>query len=175
MQAEIKTQPQQEETDPALASLETTLISDIIQNLDSLEEKTKGKKGEETIELRTKQLCLAKILVNVYCKNIFYLIKAHTMLGISYIDIEYFEQAQEHLLCAFKLIENLTHENNVALKEFQVKILINLSKCYLENGKAAAALSISEKCLKINEALVGEDHISNADMLYVLARVSKIK
>jgi len=134
------------EIDPAISSLDTTVINDILKSIDSFEEKIKGKTGEEVIEMRTRQLCLSKILVNIYSKDIFYLIKGYTMLGISYIDKGYIEQAQEHLFNAFKLIENLSdNSNNITLKEFQVKILINLLK--------------------------GEDHLSNADMLFVLARV----
>jgi tetratricopeptide (TPR) repeat protein len=161
-----------EANDPAMASLDITIINDMIENIESLEKKCKAKKGEDVIEMRTRQLCLSKILVNVYEKDIFHLIKGFTLLGISYIDIGFFEQAQEHLLSAFKLIENLTDAKNIFLKEYQIKILINLSKCYLENGKANAALSISEKCLKINETLLGENHITNADILFVLVRVN---
>jgi len=100
-----------------------------------------------------------------------YLIKAYTQLGISYLDINYFEQAQEHLLNAFKLNENITDDLSISNKEYQIKILINLAKCYMENDKLTAALAISQKSLKINQTLLGEDHVSNGDIYYVLAKV----
>lgn len=44
-------------------------------------------------------------------------------------------------------------------------------RCYLENNKISPALSITEKSLKMNQTLFGEDHVSNADIYYVLAKV----
>ena len=73
--------------------LETSIINEILQNLDILDNKCRGKVGEEIIEMRIKQLAYSKLLFNIYGKEIMYLIKAYTQLGISYIDISYFEQA----------------------------------------------------------------------------------
>jgi len=158
---------------PATLFLENTIINEMIQNFDTLDIRCRGKVGEDIVEMRIKQLAYSKILYNVYGKDIMYLIKGYTQLGVSYIDIGYFEQAQEHLLNAFKFIENINDEVNITSKEYQIKILINLAKCYLENGKVNAALSICEKSLKINQTLMGDDHISNADIFYVLAKVIK--
>jgi len=151
--------------------LENTIISEMIQNLDILDNKCRGKIGEDIVEMRIKQLAFSKILYNVYGKDIMYLIKAYTLLGVAYIDINYFEQAQEHLLSAFKLIENLNDDMSISSKEFQIKILINLAKCYLENGRTEPAISICEKSLKINQTLMGIDHVSNGDIYYVLSKV----
>lgn len=98
-------------------------------------------------------------------------LKSLNLVRLAYIDINYFEQAQEHLLNAFKLNENVSQDLNVSSKEYQIKILINLAKCYLENNKVSAALSITEKSLKMNQTLFGEEHVSNADIFYVLAKV----
>ena len=57
------------------------------------------------------------------------------------------------------------------MKEYQIKILINLAKCYLENEKLESALQISERSLKMNQTLFGENHISNEDIYYVLTKV----
>jgi len=156
---------------PATAFLENSIVNEMIQNIDTIDMQCRGKIGEEIVEQRIKQLAYSKILFNVYGKDIMYLIKAFTQLGVSYIDINYFEQAQEHLLNAFKLVENLNDDVRLSSKEYQIKILINLAKCYLENGKTNAALSICEKSLKINQTLMGDDHVSNADIYYVLAKV----
>jgi tetratricopeptide (TPR) repeat protein len=153
--------------------LENTIISEMIQNLDILDNKCRGKIGEDIVEMRIKQLAFSKILFNVYGKDIMYLIKAFTLLGVAYIDINYFEQAQEHLLSAFKLIENINDDMSISSKEFQIKILINLAKCYLENGRTEPAISICEKSLKINQTLMGKDHVSNGDIYYVLSKVNK--
>ena len=152
--------------------LEISVISEILQTIDQIESRCKGQVGEDIVNERIKQVAYAKILCNVYNKDITYLIKAYTQLGIAYYDINYFEQAQEHLLNAFKLNENLSDEDNLNMKEYQIKILINLAKCYLENEKLEAALQISERSLKMNQTLFGENHISNADIYYVLAKIN---
>ena len=152
--------------------LEISVISEILQTIDQIESRCKGQIGEDIVNERIKQVAYAKILCNVYNKDITYLINAYTQLGIAYYDINYFEQAQEHLLNAFKLNENLSDEDNLNMKEYQIKILINLAKCYLENDKLEAALQISERSLKMNQTLFGENHISNADIYYVLAKVN---
>ena len=152
--------------------LEISVISEILQTIDQIESRCKGQVGEDIVNERIKQVAYAKILCNVYNKDITYLIKAYTQLGIAYYDINYFEQAQEHLLNAFKLNENLSDEDNLNMKEYQIKILINLAKCYLENEKLEAALQISERSLKMNQTLFGENDISNADIYYVLAKVN---
>jgi len=157
---------------PQTNFLEVSVINEIIQNYEQIESKCKGQYGEEIVNERIKQVAYAKILCNVYNKDITYLIKAYAQLGIAYLDIEFFEQAQEHLLNAFKLNENLSDEDNLNMKEYQIKILINLSKCYLENDKLEAALQISQRSLKMNQTLFGESHVSNADIYYVLAKIN---
>lgn len=151
--------------------LEISLIAEIIQTIEQIDSKCKGQVGEEIVNERIKQVAYSKLLCKVYNKDVTYLIKAYAQLGIAYLDINYFDQAQEHLLNAFKLNENLSDESNLNMKEFQIKILVNLSKCYLENDKENAALQICERSLKMNKTLFGEDHISNADIYYVLAKI----
>jgi tetratricopeptide (TPR) repeat protein len=151
--------------------LEVSVINEIVQNYEQIDIRCKGCIGEDIVDLRIKQLTYSKILCNVYSKDTFYLIKAYTQLGIAYFDINYFEQAQEHLLNAFKLNENFNDDVSLLNKEYQIKILINLSKCYMENDKLSAALAICQKSLKMNQTLLGEDHLSNADIFYVLAKV----
>ena len=53
---------------------------------------------------------------------------SYLIFRLAYIDITYFEQAQEHLLNAFKLNENVSQDLNMSSKEYQIKILINLAK-----------------------------------------------
>ena len=154
--------------------LEVSVISEIFQTIDQIESRCKGQVGEDIVNERIKQVAYAKILCNVYNKDITYLIKAYTQLGIAYYDINYFEQAQEHLLNAFKLNENLSDEDNLIMKEYQIKILINLSKCYLEDskGRLDIAQQISEKSLSMNKKFFGEDHVSNADIYYILSKIN---
>ena len=151
--------------------LEGSVVSEIIQTIDEIDEKCKGKSGEDIVDERINQLAYSKILCNVYNKDVIYLIKAHANLGIAYLDIEYYEQAQDHLLTAFKLNENLDDDEDLNMKEYQIKILINLSKCYLETDKLDAAFQISTRSLKMNKTLFGDSHISNADIYYVLAKI----
>ena len=63
----------------------------------------------------------------------------------------------------------MSSDDNMSMKEYQIKILINLSKCYLESGKLETAQQISERSLLMNKTLFGEDHVSYADIYYVLA------
>ena len=169
---DIRQNEQQNLNEPQMDFLEVSVISEIIQMIEQIESKCKGQVGEDIVNERIKQVAYAKILCNVYGKDITYLIKAYAALGIAYFDIEYYEQAQEHLLNAFKLNENLSEESNLDMKEFQIKILINLSKCYLENDNLQSALQISERSLKMNQTLFGENHISNGDIYYVLAKIN---
>ena len=152
--------------------LEISIINEMLQIMDQIDTNCKGKIGEDIVNERVEQLAYAKLLCNIYNKDITYLIKAYANLGIAYLDIEYYEQAQEHLLNAFKLNENNSQEDNLSMKEFQIKILVNLSKCYLENDKLDAAKQISERSLIMNQTLFGNDHISNADIYYVLSKVN---
>lgn len=161
-----------QENEPQIDFLEVSVISEIIQIVEQIDSKCKGQVGEDIVNERIKQLAYSKILCNVYGKDITYLIKAYTSLGIAYLDIEYYEQAQEHLLNAFKLNENLSNNDNLSMKEYQVKILINLSKCYLENNKLETAQKICERSLLMNKTLFGEDHVSNADIFYILAKIN---
>ena len=151
--------------------LESTVINEMIQNLEVLEDKCKSANLEEIVEHRIRQLAYSKILCSVYEKDITYLIKAYTNLSMAYLEISYFEQAQEHILKALQMYENINDDLGIATKEYQIKILIILAKCYMENSKLAAALAICQKCLKMNQTLLGEDHVSNADIIYVLANV----
>ncbi len=162
------------ENNPQLDFLEVSVISEIIHIVEQIDSKCKGQVGEDIVNERIKQLAYSKILSLVYGKDITYLIKAYTDLGIAYLDIEYYEQAQEHLLSAFKLNENISNDDNLSMKEYQIKILINLSKCYLEDskGRLDIALQISEKSLSMNKKLFGEDHVSNADIYYILSRIN---
>ena len=167
---EIRQAPIQD-NEPQIDFLEVSVISEIIQIVEQIDSKCKGQIGEDIVNERIKQLAYSKILCNVYGKDITYLIKAYTNLGIAYLDIEYYEQAQEHLLNAFKLNENLSSDDNMSMKEYQIKILINLSKCYLEDskGRLDIAQQISEKSLSMNKKFFGEDHVSNADIYYILS------
>lgn len=152
--------------------LETQVVNEIIQNIEQLDLKCKNSTGDEAVDLRIRALAYSKILYNVYSKDITFLIKGYTNLAIAYIEIEYFEQAQEHLIQAFKLNENINDDVSITNKEYQIKILINLAKCYMENDKLTAGLAICQKSLKMNQTLLGEDHVSNADIYYVLSKIN---
>lgn len=164
---EHQEQPKEQETD----FIETSIIGDIYKNIENLENQiTENQTEDFVIESRVKQLTYSKLLVNIYQKDVFFLIKSHTNLGISYLNFKYFEQAQEHLLNAFKLNDQYEGNEEKSVKDMQILILTHLSKSYLELKKLSPALNISEKCLKMNISINGEDHVSNTDIYYILAR-----
>jgi tetratricopeptide (TPR) repeat protein len=151
--------------------IELAVVRDILQKLQDIESSCEGKVGEDIIEQRTKQLALAKILCKVYHKDQNLLIRAHCELGIAYLDMEYIEQAKEHLINAFQLNENPSIEDTYSMKEYQLKIMVHLSKCYYDEKNYSIALEICEHTLKTNQKLFGENHLSNGDLYYMLGKV----
>ncbi|MCQ2821249.1 MAG: tetratricopeptide repeat protein [archaeon] len=174
--------------------LEISVVPEISQKIEQIETNCEGETGENVVEERIKQLAYAKILCTVYNKDNFILIKAYTELGIAYLDINYCQQARDHLLTALSLNETKSETNTESnLKEFQIKILINLSKAYLLPDKSLktpetdkekkqfeedsltktkTALQIADKCLKMNQKINGVDHISNVDIFYIMAKAN---
>lgn len=182
--------------------LENSIINDIIKNIENINNECLEKKGDIAIELRIRQLAYSKLLVSVYDKDNSYLTIAHLKLGTIYFENGYYEQAQEHLSNAFKLnessssnyhnsqlindqeqsetISNDRHKDiNIdkytnETKELQIVILINLAKTYIELKKIQPALSISDKCLSMNQSFKGEEDVSNADIYYLLAKGNEL-
>ena len=76
-----------QENEPQIDFLEVSVISEIIQIVEQIDSKCKGQIGEDIVNERIKQLAYSKILCNVYGKDITYLIKVYTNLGIEYLDI----------------------------------------------------------------------------------------
>ena len=157
---------------PMKHTLDSEIVNNIMEKIRNIQEKCEGKTSEETLNDRKDQLAYAKIITNIYNKDIKFLIEAHTELGICYLENDYFEQANEHLIDALKLNENLSSENNLTMKEYQIKISVNLARSYLKNGKYDEAGKLCEKILYINKILFGEDHPSNADIYYILSKVN---
>ena len=151
--------------------IELAVVRDILQKLQDIESSSEGKVGEDIIEQKTKQLALAKILCKVYHKDQNLLIRAHCELGIAYLDMEYIEQAKDHLINAFQLNESASIEDTYSMKEYQLKIMVHLSKCYYDEKNYSIALEICEHTLKTNQKFFGENHLSNGDLYYMLGKV----
>ena len=155
--------------------LELTVVAEKLQKIEQIEELCKTEKGEKAVTARTRQLGYARLLVNLYHKSPFFLVQAHTELGIAYLDMKYNEQALEHLLAAYKLngpISSSTNNNNEdidKLRQYHIKILVKLADCYLQKGDTEKALKISNKTLEENKKIYNEHHISNVDIYYIIA------
>lgn len=155
--------------------LELTVVAEKLQKIEQIEELCKTEKGEKAVTARTRQLGYARLLVNLYHKSPFFLVQAHTELGIAYLDMKYNEQALEHLLAAYKLngpISSSTNNNNEdidKLRQYHIKILVKLADCYLQKGDTEKALKISNKTLEENKKIYNENHISNVDIYYIIA------
>lgn len=171
--------------------LEMSVVSEIKQKIEQIESRCKGQIGEDVVNERIRQLAYSKLLCQVYGKDNKYLIKAYTELGIAYMDIKFCQQSREHLLTALKLNNIKSQEDDSEAKTYQIKILANLAKSYLEEDKSLkepsdekelkkieeeqkklveTAIEISVRCLKYNQKVYGLDHISNADIYYIMAK-----
>ena len=75
------------DTNQTKSFLEVSLVAEIIQSIEQIEDACNGKSGEYIVNERIKQVAYAKILCNVYNKDITYLIKSFAYLGIAYLDI----------------------------------------------------------------------------------------
>ncbi|MCQ2819598.1 MAG: tetratricopeptide repeat protein [archaeon] len=180
--------------------LEISVISELRQKIEQIDSRCNGQIGEDVVNERIRQLAYSKLLTQVYGKDMSYLIKAYTDLGVSYLDIKFCQQSREHLLTALKLNDTKSaEEGNETAKEIQIKILINLAEGYLEEDKINqrkdkgeekdrkrqeeeeneryrkidTAIQIADKCLVINQKLYGPDHISNAEIYKLLAKGNK--
>ena len=169
----METKTNYENTYPPMKhTLDSEVVNNIIEKIRKIQEKCKDNTSEETLDDRKAQLAYAKIATNIYNKDIKLLIDAHTELGICYLENDYFEQANEHLINALTLNENLSSENNLNMKEYQIKISVNLARSYLKSEKYEAAEKLCDKILYINKILFGEDHPSNADIYYILSKIN---
>ena len=56
-----------------------------------------------------------------------------------------------------------------ATKQFHSHILTLLGKCYMEAGNFKDALNLLDKSLRMNKQVLGEDHVSNANIYTVIA------
>ena len=149
--------------------LEVSLVAEKLSNIEQINEQCKGEKGEKVVSARLRQLGYARILVAIYHKDPFYLVQANAELGFAYLNMKYIPQAEEHLTTAFKMNEPLTEIDDKEKKEFQIKISVNLAKCYFEKGEINKALKMSHQNLEQNQLLFGKDHISNVDIYYIIA------
>lgn len=153
--------------------LELTFVKEKLQKIEQIDELCKKEKGEKAVAARSRQLGYARLLVNLYHKSPFFLVQAHTELGIAYLDMKYNEQALEHLLAAYKLngpISSSADDEQIdKLREYHIKILVKLADCYLQKGEVEKSLKICNKTLEENKKLYNEHHISNVDIYYIIA------
>ena len=73
--------------------LEISLIPEIIHSLKQIEKKIPSLTLEEIINERIRQLAYCEVLVNIYNKDISYIIKSHMNLGIAYYEKKLYSQA----------------------------------------------------------------------------------
>lgn len=152
--------------------LEVTKVSEIRSKIEQIDEACQTESGEKAVNLRTRQFAFANILVKVYHKEISYLVHALTELGITYLNMNYIPQAEEHLTDAFKLNEKESETSNINIKEYHIKICVKLAEVLLMKGEAENALKISEKNLEENKKIYGTEHLSNVDIYYNIANAN---
>ena len=147
--------------------LEISLINEIYQTIEQLDSKCQGKIGEDIVEERIRQLSYAKVLTDVYQKDESILIKPYTCLGEAYYDINYYEQAKEHLETALKL--NSEKEDEKILDEIYVKkITFKICKCYLETNLLGVCIKMGERLLEESKNIYEDNLVCNTEIYEVL-------
>ena len=61
------------------------------------DDSAKAKKDQQLVNIRVRQLSLAKILVKIHGRDPQLLVKGHTHLGHSYLEYKCYDQAYDHL------------------------------------------------------------------------------
>jgi len=164
----------EKETIPQNDFLEKSLISEIKQNINRLEQKCEGKMGQSVVEDRCRQLSYARILVDVYKKPISLLVEPCAKLGEAYYDIKYYEQAKEHLLNALTYNNDPSNtESEILSKDYWLRLTIKLSKCHLETQLYEDGLKLAERTLIENRSLYGENDITEAEIYEIMYQCEK--
>ena len=154
--------------------LEKSLINEIKQTINQLENHCETQIGESAVEDRCRILSYAIILVDVYKKSVSNLIYPHAKLGEAYYDIKYYEQAKEHIENAFKYNNDSNNEKYQKLPEdYFLRLAIKLSKCNLELKQYETALKIANKSLENNKNFFGENDISNVEIYDIIYQAEK--
>jgi len=164
----------EKETIPQNDFLEKSLISEIKQTINRLEQKCEGKMGPSVVEDRCRQLSYASILVDVYKKPISLLVEPSAKLGEAYYDIKYYEQAKEHLLNALTYNNDPSNtETEILSKDYWLRLTIKLSKCHLETELYEDGLKLAERTLLENRNLYGENDITEAEIYEIMYQCEK--
>lgn len=150
--------------------MDLRICGDLIEKNKKLDEFFMSQNLDGQIQVRVEQLAVCKILVNIHRKDLFILVKAYTQLGDAYLNNRYYEQALDHLTTALKLNGSLFQKHEET-KQYHSQILTLLGKCYMEAGNYKDALSLLEKSLKMNQEVLGGDHMSNAAIFTVVSNV----
>ena len=154
--------------------LEKSLISEIKQTINRLEQKCEGKMGQSVVEDRCRQLSYARILVDVYKKPIYLLVEPSAKLGEAYYDIKYYEQAKEHLSNALTYNNDPSNtESEILSKDYWLRLTIKLSKCHLETQLYEDGLKLAERTLLENRSLYGENDITEAEIYEIMYKCEK--
>jgi hypothetical protein len=76
------------------------LGQDLEKKYKALELESKGKSEEELVNIRLRQLGLAKLLVKIHGRDAQILIKSNTHVGHAYLEYKCYEQSYNHLMQA---------------------------------------------------------------------------
>ena len=154
--------------------LEKSLITELKQTINQLEQQCENKVGESAVEERCRILSYSIVLVDVYKKPKANLIYPYAKLAEAYYDIKYYEQAKEHFENAIKY--NSEKENNqyqTLPEDYLIKLTIKLSRCNLELKQYQTALLLAQRVLNENIKLFGENDVSNVDIYDIIYHSAK--
>ena len=164
----------QNEFDAKEDFLEKSLINEIKQTINLLENKCQGKMGESVVDDRIRQLSYAKVLVDIYKKPISLLIEPSSKLGEAYFDIKYYPQAKEHIENAIQYNNDPSNTESETLQpDYYLRLIVKLSKCNLETGLYESSLELAERALSENKKIFGEDDVTNAEIYDIMYQCEK--
>lgn len=121
-----------------------------------MEDTASSMRDEQLVNLRVKQLALAKILVKIHGREAFLLVKGHTHLGHAYLEYKCYDQAYDHLKIALE--RNREPNSSADPDKYRLYILKLLTHSCLESHRVKESilyLEEAENICKENEHKTG--------------------
>ena len=133
------------------------------------ETESKGKDGEELVNIRLRQLGLAKLLVKIHGRDAQIQIKSNTHVGHAYQEYKCYEQAYNHLIEALEMRKEFYGSNE--FPQYHLYTLKLLAQTCQEGSKVKEAILFIEEgeCICQNNETIGSEGRDYAQLLALKA------